>query len=55
MRFLLLPLRQSCRYEAELEAARAYDRAVLAHVGTGAPLNVRGCGHGGAASCPSIF
>lgn len=31
------------RYETELEAARAYDRAVLAYVGTGAPLNVS-CG-----------
>ncbi len=28
------------RYETELEAARAYDRAVLAYVGTSAPLNV---------------
>ena len=29
-------------YETELEAARAYDRAVIAHCGIEAPLNVRG-------------
>lgn len=28
-------------YETELEAARAYDRAVIAYLGTSAPLNVR--------------
>lgn len=37
---LSVPTPALTRYETELEAARAYDRAVLAYVGASAPLNV---------------
>jgi hypothetical protein len=42
-------------YETELEAARAYDRAVIAHCGIEAPLNVRQPGVGCCSSRWSVL